>query len=253
MKKNKNYRLTQDLRSNAEIDYLQNLATFLKKSKYSDVEKVENFPVFTSRQSLAQFLFKYEIFKQILNVNGSIVECGVAFGSGIFTFAHLSTIFEPANHTRKIFGFDTFSGFPSISKFDTGKDRELKKGGMKVDSYKELQEAIEIFDQNRSTSHISKINLIKGDFKKTSKKFISDNPHLIVSMLYLDFDLYEPTKIALKTFLPRMPIGSIIAFDEVNHKEWPGETLAVLEECGIKNLEIKRYEFDSVRSYAILK
>ena len=44
-----------------------------------------------------------------------------------------------------------------------------------------------------------------------------------------------------------------IAFDEINHKEWPGETLAVLEECGIKNLEIKRYEFDSVRSYAIIK
>tara|TARA_X000000368_G_scaffold419092_1_gene422389 strand:- start:19415 stop:20176 length:762 start_codon:yes stop_codon:yes gene_type:complete len=253
MKKNKDYRLTQDLRSNSEIEYVKNLANFLKKSKFSDVEKVENFPIFTSRQTLAQFLFKYEIFKQILNVNGSIIECGVAFGSGIFTFAHLSTIFEPANHTRKIFGFDTFSGFPSISKFDTGQDRELKKGGMRVDSYKELLDAIKIFDQNRPTAHITKLNLVKGDFKKTSKDFIKKNPHLIVSLLYLDFDLYEPTKIALKTFLPRMPIGSIIAFDEINHKEWPGETIAVLEECGIKNLEIKRYEFDSVRSYAIIK
>lgn len=253
MKKNKDYRLTQDLRSNSEIEYVKSLANFLKKSKFSDVEKVENFPIFTSRQTLAQFLFKYEIFKQILNVNGSIIECGVAFGSGIFTFAHLSTIFEPANHTRKIFGFDTFSGFPSISKFDTGQDRELKKGGMRVDSYKELLDAIKIFDQNRPTAHITKLNLVKGDFKKTSKDFIKKNPHLIVSLLYLDFDLYEPTKIALKTFLPRMPIGSIIAFDEINHKEWPGETIAVMEECGIKNLEIKRYEFDSVRSYAIIK
>ncbi len=253
MKKNKNYRLTQDLRSNAEIDYIQNLARLLKESKLSEVEKIENFPIFTSRQTIAQFLFKYEIFKQILKVNGSIIECGVAFGSGSFTFAHLSTIFEPANHTRKIFGFDTFSGFPSISELDTGKDIELKKGGMKVDSYEELQGAIEVFDQNRPISHISKLNLIKGDFKKTSQEFIKKNPHLVVSLLYLDFDLYEPTKIALKTFLPRMPIGSIIAFDEINHKEWPGETLAVLEECGIKNLEIKRYEFDSVRSYAIIR
>ena len=124
---------------------------------------------------------------------------------------------------------------------------------MKVDSYKELLEAIKIFDQNRSNSHISKLNLVKGDFKKLLKILLKRNPHLIVSLLYLDFDLYEPTKLALKTFLPRMPIGSIIAFDEINHKEWPGETLAVLEECGIKNLEIKRYEFDSVRSYAIIK
>ena len=253
MKNKNNYRLTQDLRTNSEIEYVKNLANFLEKSKFTNVEKLENFPIFTSRQTIAQFLFKYEIFKQILKVNGSIIECGVAFGSGIFTFAHLSSIFEPANHTRKVFGFDTFSGFPSISKFDTGSDRESKKGGMKVDSYKELIEAIKIFDQNRSNSHISKLNLVKGDFKKTSKDFIKRNPHLIVSLLYLDFDLYEPTKLALKTFLPRMPIGSIIAFDEINHKEWPGETLAVLEECGIKNLEIKRYEFDSVRSYAIIK
>ena len=253
MKNKKNYRLTQDLRTSSEKEYVRNLANFLKKNKFTDVEKLENFPIFTSRQTIAQFLFKYEIFKQILKVNGSIIECGVAFGSGIFTFAHLSSIFEPANHTRKVFGFDTFSGFPSISKFDTGSDRESKKGGMKVDSYKELIEAIKIFDQNRSNSHISKLNLVKGDFKKTSKDFIKRNPHLIVSLLYLDFDLYEPTKLALKTFLPRMPIGSIIAFDEINHKEWPGETLAVLEECGIKNLEIKRYEFDSVRSYAIIK
>ena len=253
MKKIKNYRLTQDLRSNTEIDYIQNLAKLLKDSSISDVEKIENFPIFATRQTIAQFLFKYAIFKQVLRVNGSIIECGVAFGSGSFTFAHLSTIFEPANHSRKIFGFDTFAGFPSISKFDTGKDVELKKGGMKVDTYKELYEATKVFDQNRSTSHIDKINFIKGDFKKTSKEFMKINPHLVVSLLYLDFDLYEPTKIALKTFLPRMPIGSIIAFDEINHKDWPGETLAVLEECGIKNLEIKRYEFDSVRSYAILR
>ena len=174
MKIKKNYRLTQDLRTSSEKEYVRNLANFLKKNKFTDVEKLENFPIFTSRQTIAQFLFKYEIFKQILKVNGSIIECGVAFGSGIFTFAHLSSIFEPANHTRKVFGFDTFSGFPSISKFDTGSDRESKKGGMKVDSYKELLEAIKIFDQNRSNSHISKLNLVKGDFKKTSKDFIKE-------------------------------------------------------------------------------
>ena len=35
-------------------------------------------------------------------------------------------------------------------------------------------------------------------------------------MLYLDFDLYAPTKAALETFLPRMPKGAILAFDELN-------------------------------------
>ena len=102
------------------------------------------------------------------------------------------------------------------------------------------------------TFEFYKENLIEA--QKEIKKYPKNKQaSAVIALLYLDFDLYEPTKLALKTFLPRMPIGSIIAFDEINHKEWPGETLAVLEECGIKNLEIKRYEFDSVRSYAIIK
>jgi hypothetical protein len=67
----------------------------------------------------------------------------------------------------------------------------------------------------------------------------------------MDFDIYEPTKIALKYFLPRMPKGAILAFDEINNPWWPGETLALLETMGDKfnNLEIKRFNFDPSISY----
>ena len=57
---------------------------------------------------------------------------------------------------------------------------------------------------------------------------------MIISLLYLDMDIYEPTKVALKEFLPRMAKGSIIAFDELNWKSFPGETIATLEELGTK-------------------
>ena len=53
--------------------------------------------------------------------------------------------------------------------------------------------------------HIPKIELVKGDVRKTIPKYIKDNPHLIVSLLYLDLDLYEPTRAALRNFIPRMP------------------------------------------------
>ena len=33
-------------------------------------------------------------------------------------------------------------------------------------------------------------------------KYIKDNPHLIVSFLYLDFDIYSPTKVALELYEP---------------------------------------------------
>jgi hypothetical protein len=69
----------------------------------------------------------------------------------------------------------------------------------------------------------------------------------------MDFDLYEPTKIALEYFIPRMSKGSILAFDEINEKEWPGETRAMVETFGnLNKLEIKKFHFDSNISFVIL-
>jgi hypothetical protein len=84
------------------------------------------------------------------------------------------------------------------------------------------------------------------------KEYIAANQHLVVSLLYLDFDLYEPTKFAIETLLPRMPKGSIIAFDQLNQKFWPGETLAVLETLGVHNLKLERFTFQPQISYAVL-
>jgi Macrocin-O-methyltransferase (TylF) len=78
------------------------------------------------------------------------------------------------------------------------------------------------------------VKLIKGDVNETVPIFLEENKHVIVSLLYLDLDIYEPTKTSLKYFLPKMAKGSIIAFDELNWKSFPGETIAVLEELGTK-------------------
>ena len=53
------------------------------------------------------------LFKKILHVHGSIVECGVHQGSGVLTWGILSSIFEPVNHVRKIIGFDLCEVVPS--------------------------------------------------------------------------------------------------------------------------------------------
>jgi len=63
-------------------------------------------------------------------------------------------------------------------------------------------------------------------------------------------DLYEPTKTAIEYFLPRMPKGAIIAFDELDNPIWPGETMALLEKIGLNNLKIERLEFDPYIGFA---
>ena len=250
----KQYRLGMHLGTEKESDYVLQLAKILEESSLSDFEKAAHFSLFASRQSIASFLFKYELFKRILNVQGSIIECGVAYGSGLMSFAHFSTIFEPVNHTRKIIGFDTFSGFPDVTNKDKqkGGDPHAKSGGMSVSSYEEIQKCIKAFDQNRFVGHIEKVQLIKGDLTVTAPQYLKENPHLVVALLYLDLDIYKPTRVALETFLSRMPKGAIIAFDELNHPDWPGETLAVAEAIGLSNLRIERFPFDSIRSFAII-
>lgn len=95
--------------------------------------------------------------------------------------------------------------------------------------------------------------MVQGDLSKTAPAYLESNPHLVVSLLYLDLDLYEPTKKALEVFLPRMPKGAVIAFDELNAKIFPGETIAVMEQIGIRNLRIERFPFDSYVSFAVLE
>lgn len=219
------------------------------------IEKIEAFPKYASRQSIAKFLTKYEIFQKILHVNGSIIECGVLHGAGTMTWAKLSSIFEPANHPRKVIGFDTFQGFSSTSDKDvkTGTFNELHDGGLTGSSYERVTEAARVYDLNRAINHIQKVELIKGNICETAEQYLQDNPHLVVSLLYLDLDIYEPTKKALEVFIPRMPKGAIIVFDELNANVFPGETMAVMDTLGLNRLRIQRFPFDSYVSYAVIE
>jgi len=218
------------------------------------IEKIEAFPKYVTRQSIAKFLTKYEIFKKILHVNGSIVECGVLHGAGLMAWAKLSSIFEPVNHTRKIIGFDTFLGFLSLSAVDKmGSSDLLKEKGLSGSPYDNVRKAVEVYDMNRAVAHIPKVELVKGDICETAAKYIEAHPYLVVSLLYLDLDLYEPTKKAIDVFLPRMPKGAVIVFDELNAGIFHGETRAVDETIGLQNLRIERFDFDSYVSYAVLE
>ena len=242
------------MRTEREKNYLSDLERHASASPYSMVEKLMNFPMYVPRQNLATFLIKYEIFKKVLEVHGSIVECGTSFGGGLMTFAQLSAIFEPANHQRRIVGFDTFAGFTGIGSEDKGaKSPDAHSKGLAVDSYTEIERCVELYDANRFVGHVPKVELVRGDATKTIPEYLRDNPQLLVSLLYLDFDVYEPTKVALQQFLPRMPKGAVIAFDELNLRDWPGETVAALQVLDMNKLALKRFPFGSTISYAVVE
>ena len=70
------------------------------------------------RQSVGRLFYFRHMFERINNIPGDIVECGVSTGYGILYFALLC---ELTTTKRRIWGFDSFSGFPA----STGADRKV--------------------------------------------------------------------------------------------------------------------------------
>lgn len=239
-------------RTALEQDSAERAASAFSRNPDSVATKLDNFPKYARRVPLKRFLAMYEIFKRILPVKGSIVECGVFRGFGTMSWAKLSAILEPENLTRRIYGFDTFAGFPSLAPQDVSANPNSPNqvGDLHANSYAELLELIAAYDQDRYLGHIPKVELIKGDICQTIPSFLNSHQHLLVSMLFLDMDLYEPTLAALKAFVPRMPAGGLIVFDELDNPKWPGETLAMLEHTAGRPLRLQRLEWDPYISFA---
>lgn len=94
-------------------------------------------------------------------------------------WAKLSETLEPYSFLRKIYGFDTFEGFPSVNELDlTGSAAVADVGRLRpsYDVLAELNDCIKEFDKTRLLSHQEKIILIKGDATKTIPEFVEKKP-----------------------------------------------------------------------------
>ena len=224
----------------------------------SVAERLSDFEKWVSRPALLRFAARYELFRRVLDVKGSIVECGVRGGGGLMAWAKLCSTFEPFALHRRVIGFDTFEGFPSLSDADRpsagGALAEHRVGGFGPahDMHGELSELIALYDRRRILGNHTKVELVRGDACETIPAYVANNRHLLVALLFLDFDIYAPTRAALQHLLPRMPKGAVLAFDEVNTVNWPGETEAMLEMLDLRNLELKKFPFDPNVAYAVL-
>lgn len=243
-----------------ELEALSGIAENFETFPISTQEKLANFPNWVRHRDLARFLAKYEIFKSILDVPGAIFECGVLYGGGFSTWLHLNEIFEPVNFSRKVYGFDTFSGFVDVDSRDIPDDisgisdkKFYEKGSLSSErAENHLFRLAQLIDETRKIPQMKRAFLVKGDASKTVPDTLQKDKSLLVSLLYLDMDLYLPTKEVINACLPRMTKGSVIVLDELCDKRWPGETEAVCELFDMNKLKIKRFPTTPTISYAIV-
>jgi hypothetical protein len=216
------------------------LFDLFKSRPMSDEELLVNLGMYMRSGALAKILFLDEIYKRVVGIPGHIMEFGVWWGQSVTTFENLRAIHEPYNHQRHVVAFDTFTGYPEVGS----KDREsdiISTGVYKVnDGYeKYLEELVDFHEKENVMSHIKKHSIVKGDVRETLPAWLTENPQAFVSLAFFDMALYEPTKLALQAILPRLIKGSIIVFDELNHKDYPGETEAALEILGTSGFTIE--------------
>lgn len=238
--------------SSTEREARAQFTSLLKDTPIPHEELILNLPLYVRRQELAHVLFLHDLYQQILDVNGIIMEFGVRWGRNLSLLHSFRGMYEPYNYTRKIVGFDTFEGFPSTDEKD-GEASVITKGAYNVtEGYQQHLE--QVLDYQESTSplaHLKKYELVKGDATQTIVEYLEKHPETIISFAYFDFDIYEPTKKCLEAIKPYLTKGSIIGFDELNSHQFPGETLALKEVLGLDSFKIRRSPLTPYASYIV--
>lgn len=236
-----------------EKELRKELLDQFRETPIPDNELFANLGLYLSRWQLCRILYMADLYKQILDVHGNVFEFGCRWGQNLALFSSLRAIHEPFNLSRKIVGFDTFEGFPNVDGKD-GVDPIAQVGHYATSAGYEshLARIMDYHEQINPNPHVRKYELVKGDASVEAEKYFAANPHTIVAMAYFDFDLYKPTLRCLELVRDHMTKGSVLAFDELNMEEFPGETLALKEVFGLSRYRIRRNPNSQFQSYIVI-
>ncbi len=191
---------------------------------------------------MRQFLYFSRLFDRVKGLPGDVVECGVGQGNTLSMLACLIGS-EARFPCRRLWGFDSFEGFPEPSEFDVS-PRNPQKGEWKIG-----EEAVEsLLKESGITGSYPalEIHTVKGMLGETLPSYNGE-----IAFLHLDVDLYEGYRDGLQHLYPKLVPGGVIAFDEYKEmkskppysgqEKWPGCTRAVNEYFSDKGDTLEYY------------
>ena len=177
------------------------------------------------------------------NIPGDYVECGVWKGGSSLA---VSLMLEKlSKYNINLWLFDTFSGMSKPTSIDVdNKGNTASERLENEDKNTSLVWAYSELDEVKSNMKISKfpksnVKYIKGKVEDTL--LMDDIPEKI-SILRLDTDWYESTKIELEILYPRLVKGGIIIIDDYGH--WKGSKKAVDEYLNKNNINVFLHRID---------
>lgn len=236
-------------------DYFREIDALIDSQSISVRDVLKNYPAFIRRRELPRLLAHWELFKLIKDLPGSVVELGVYFGSGMFTFAKMMETFCPGDRSRKVYGFDTFDGYSDFSNNDDSAENWVKDSiGEKKSNFQVVEKLSELNNLDNFVSGVERSVIIPGDVLQTVPTFASQSNGLRISLLYFDTNLYEPTLTGLKYLYPLVVPGGVVAFNAYGIPPWEGEARAFEEYFASMGLpELKKWDFSNIPSAYFVK
>ena len=186
----------------------------------------------------------FKLLEATAEVEGEIAECGVFRGS---TIIPMGLFIKQHGIPKKIYGFDSFEGFPDTVDIDLklggAADSEKRRGGFGNTSFQTVSKRVE------DMGVTSLVTLHQGFFQNTLSRF-GDRKY---SFVHIDCDIYQSYKECLEFFYRRLSPGGIILFDEYNDPPWPGCNKAVDEFLADKPEKLEMIQRDNEQKWYLKK
>jgi O-methyltransferase len=159
------------------------------------------------------------MLSKVLGVEGDVVECGVASGANTFPMAD---IVKSSKTGKTVYACDTFQGLPYDDCFEQGH----KKGEFNYGNN------FKIIQSMRTDLPIVRV---EGTVEETLATELIEKKFCFV---FLDMDLYEPTKYAISFFKNKISVGGILGLHDFDWEKCPGIRKAIEEELSINYIPI---------------
>lgn len=220
--------------SEQERSVRERLTKLLTETPIPPEYLIDNLAVYLRKHQLTDLLSMDVLYRMLPEVPGVIMEFGVLHGRHLATLTALRSVYEPYNSLRRIIGFDTFTGFPDVAEVDRVSTSAVSgRFAVPTDEVDHLREVLAAHEASEPFGHTQRTFVVQGDVRETVPQYLEEHPETIIAMAYFDLDLYQPTKELLQVIRPHLTKGSVLAFDELAHPKWPGETLALREVFGL--------------------
>jgi len=162
------------------------------------------------------------LLDMVQDVDGDVVECGVAWGESL---SMLASLVRSGTMSRHIYGFDSWGGLPSPSKEDLASTNSVAVEGRFAGKIGLVLSTLRRYGFDDADIS-ERITLVKGLFSDTLPHY----PGRPIALLHIDVDIYQSYKECLQYLWPKVSVGGVVLFDEYHLDDiWPGAKKAVDE------------------------